>query len=108
MKNLILSLAIIMGLSGFIVYQNYTTQQNRTPASSKKDGSWSFRFNTEDFKKNTETNFPDKEFTIEVSANDWESAYKKASKKCFDKLTGGQYPGEQRGLDIIDICSNPR
>lgn len=33
--------------------------------------------------------------------------FKLASRECFSKLTGNIYPGEERGLDIIDICSNP-
>ena len=32
--------------------------------------------------------------------------YKSAAKKCFRQLTGGIYPGEEKGLDIIDICAN--
>ena len=33
--------------------------------------------------------------------------YKTASKRCFNLLTNGKYPGEERGLDIIDLCANP-
>lgn len=40
---------------------------------------------------------------LEVNAKD----YKTASRACFNKLTGGKYPGEERGLDIIDTCANP-
>lgn len=35
------------------------------------------------------------------------STFKMASAKCFFKLTGGVYPGAEKGLDIIDICANP-
>ena len=35
-------------------------------------------------------------------------AFKLAAKECFNQLTGGKYPGEERGLDIIDICANPK
>lgn len=34
--------------------------------------------------------------------------YKQAANICFKRLTNGVYPGEERGLDIIDICSNPK
>ena len=34
--------------------------------------------------------------------------FKLASYKCFEKLTGGVYPGEESGMNIIDICVNPR
>lgn len=37
-----------------------------------------------------------------------EAAYKIAAKECFNKLTGGKYPGEEKGMDIIDICANPK
>lgn len=33
--------------------------------------------------------------------------YKKASYKCFNILTNGKYPGEEVGLNIIDLCANP-
>lgn len=36
------------------------------------------------------------------------SDYKAASKKCFNLLTQGKYPGEEKGLDIIDVCANPK
>lgn len=35
-------------------------------------------------------------------------SFKDASIKCFDKLTENSYPGEERGLDIIDLCANPK
>ncbi len=47
-------------------------------------------------------------FTVKRSAASKEVAYKLAAKDCFQKLTGGKYPGEERGLDIIDICANPK
>lgn len=37
-----------------------------------------------------------------------DAAFKLAAKECFSKLTGGKYPGEEKGLDIIDICANPK
>lgn len=47
-------------------------------------------------------------FQINKTASSQEEAFKLAAKECFQKLTGGQYPGEEKGLDIIDICANPR
>jgi hypothetical protein len=46
--------------------------------------------------------------SITKSASTKEEAYKLAAKDCFHKLTAGKYPGEERGLDIIDICANPK
>ena len=105
-------LALIAGLS-FLEdttpknKQSILTQTLRVPAS-KNNGEWTFKFNTDSFKKNTGTNFKDQEFSLVVKADTWEEAYKKASKECFNKLSGGSYPGEDRGMDIIDICVNPR
>lgn len=47
-------------------------------------------------------------FQINKKASTKEEAYKLAAKECFQKLTGGHYPGEEKGLEIIDICANPR
>lgn len=45
--------------------------------------------------------------TITVEAASYEVAYKNAATACFRLLTGGLYPGEEQGLQIIDICANP-
>lgn len=45
---------------------------------------------------------------ISKKASSKEEAFKLAAKECFSKLTGGKYPGEEKGLDIIDICANPK
>jgi hypothetical protein len=50
----------------------------------------------------------DKAFAIKVSASSYETAFKLSAKECFQKLTQGQYPGEEKGLDIIDVCANPK
>lgn len=33
--------------------------------------------------------------------------YKTAAKECYKILTNNKYPGDAKGLDIIDICANP-
>ena len=45
---------------------------------------------------------------ISKKAPSKEDAFKLAAKECFTQLTGGKYPGEEKGLDIIDICANPK
>lgn len=45
---------------------------------------------------------------IAMKASSKEDAFKLAARECFSKLTGGSYPGEEKGLDIIDICANPK
>lgn len=49
-----------------------------------------------------------KAFVITQIANTKEQAFKLAASECFQKLTGGKYPGEEKGLEIIDICANPK
>lgn len=38
-----------------------------------------------------------------IESND----FRTAARLCFLKLTKGKYPGEQKGLEYIDICANP-
>ena len=47
-------------------------------------------------------------FKIEINASSKDEAFKLAAKDCFNKLTGGKYPGEEKGLTYIDICANPK
>ena len=35
------------------------------------------------------------------------SDYTTAARLCFSGLTMGQYQGEERSLEIIDVCANP-
>ena len=48
------------------------------------------------------------DLTVVVNAPTWEDGLTDAARSCFKALTNGKYPGEQRGLEIIDICANPR
>ena len=50
----------------------------------------------------------DSKLVIVVSAETYEDAFKRASKQCFKTLTKGIYPSEEKGLEYIDICANPR
>ena len=49
-----------------------------------------------------------KPFSITQTAISKEQAFKLAAAECFKKLTGNKYPGEEKGLEIIDICANPK
>ena len=49
-----------------------------------------------------------KVFSITQKASSREVAFKLAATECFRKLTGDKYPGEEKGLEIIDICANPK
>ncbi len=47
-------------------------------------------------------------FALTTQAESREAAFKVASKACFQKLTKGEYPGEEKGLEYIDTCANPK
>lgn len=43
-----------------------------------------------------------------VEAPSQEKAMLKAGHVCFNVLTKGKYQGEEKGMEIIDICANPK
>lgn len=45
--------------------------------------------------------------TTTVEASSYEDAFRIAAKICYMTLTKNIYPGEEKGLEIIDICANP-
>ncbi len=47
-------------------------------------------------------------FQIKKNAPTYEEAFKSAAKDCYQQMTQGKYPGEDKGLEIIDICANPK
>lgn len=38
----------------------------------------------------------------------YEEAFEKAAQACFKHYKGGRRVSEDQGLDIIDVCANPR
>ena len=104
-RLIILAALVFLGVQGieqgqqFEISSKVKSQSLRSPASavdSKK--LWTFEFKDLTHKK----------FQIKKEAPTYEEAYKLATKDCFQRLTGGNYPGEEKGLDIIDICVNPK
>jgi hypothetical protein len=83
MKTNLLTIAII------------TLMGSMTLAAPKQ---WTFTY-----KPKQQKSFP-LTFTAETKAD----AFKLASKACFQRLTNGQYPGEEKGLEYIDVCANPK
>ena len=69
-----------------------------TNALASKNNVYSFQF-----KQNSKNSF-----VITQKAATKEEAFKLAARECFKKLTNNQYPGEEKGLVIIDICANPK
>ena len=47
-------------------------------------------------------------FEYQQVAASYEEAYERAAKACYKHFKGGRHLSEDRGLDIIDVCANPR
>lgn len=45
---------------------------------------------------------------VRSPAASYEEAFEKAAQKCFNHYKGSGKVSENRGLDIIDVCANPR
>ncbi|MFP5519761.1 MAG: hypothetical protein ACLGGX_07650 [Bdellovibrionia bacterium] len=48
--------------------------------------------------------------TLEIrkKAASYEDAFETAAQECFNHFKNGEKLSEDRGLDIIDVCANPR
>lgn len=48
--------------------------------------------------------------TLEISrtGQSYEDAFQDAAQQCFNYYKGTKKVSESRGLDIIDVCANPR
>lgn len=42
------------------------------------------------------------------ASSSYEEAFEKAAKACYQHFKGGRHITEDQGLDIIDVCANPR
>lgn len=75
----------------------YTTSSFAWVSTGAKDKSYSFRFNL-------------KGQILELSqkGESYNEAYEKAAQACFKYFKGGRHISQDRGLDIIDVCANPR
>lgn len=47
-------------------------------------------------------------FEFSKQAPSYEEAFETAAKACYRHFKGGRRISEDRGLDIIDVCANPR
>lgn len=47
-------------------------------------------------------------FEYSTSKGSYEEAFEVAAQKCFSHFKGARKVSEDRGLDIIDVCANPR
>ena len=91
------SIILSILLTVFAAFFTAATAKAKTPPSDSVKN-YSFQFKAPKVKA----------FSITQKASTPEAAFKLAASECFKKLTGGKYPGEEKGLDIIDICANPK
>jgi hypothetical protein len=47
-------------------------------------------------------------YEVSQQSGSYEEAYERAAKDCYRHFRGGRQISEDRGLDIIDVCANPR
>ncbi len=47
-------------------------------------------------------------YTFTRTATSYEEAYETAAQACFKHFKNGRHVNEDEGLDIIDVCANPR
>ncbi len=47
-------------------------------------------------------------FQYSQNSDSYEEAFEKAARACYQHFKGGQRLSEDQGLDIIDVCANPR
>lgn len=85
--TLILALALLT-TTGFAAPNPYNSESIKT---------YNFKY-----KYNNET------YEIRKPANSYEEAFDHASSECFKHFKGNQPVSEDKGLDIIDVCANPR
>lgn len=66
-----------------------------SPGHSGKEYTFKFKLNGQSFE------------TTQTAAS-YDDAYRVAAQKCFTHYKGSGRVSESRGLDIIDVCANPR
>jgi hypothetical protein len=73
-------------------------QMSFASVNTKQDKTWTFSYQV----SNSQS------LKIQKAALTFEAAFKLAAKDCYQQMTHGKYPGEDKGLEIIDICANPK
>lgn len=85
MKTILITLTLLIAQVGQATYQ--------------PDGARKYQFS-----------FPYKNevFRTEKVASSYEIAFQTAAQECFNYFKSGKKLTEEQGLDIIDVCANPR
>jgi hypothetical protein len=74
-----------------------TFQAKAWVSTNPKDQLYSFKFHMKG-----------EVYQYDQSANTYEEAYTKAAHACYSHFKAGRHISENEGLDIIDVCANPR
>jgi len=90
-----LKLAIKVLLLAFMTVLSF--QAKAWVSNSPKDQLYTFKFHLKG-----ET------YEYNQAANTYEEAFTKAAKACYSHYKDGRHLTEDDGLDIIDVCANPR
>ena len=68
---------------------------DRSPSSSAKEFTFKYQYKND-------------RLEIKTKSNSWEEAFQMASQQCFTKLTKNRDINYDTGMDVIDVCANPR
>jgi hypothetical protein len=49
-----------------------------------------------------------KRLEVIESASNWEQSYEKAALKCLSYFSQGKPLTHEKGLDLVDVCANPK
>ena len=86
MKKLLILAVVAYGCSSFAWV-----------STAPKENVYSFKFN-----------YAGETLEIRKPASTYEDAFEQAASECFKHFKGSGKLSEDRGLDIIDVCANPR
>lgn len=92
MKRSFITLAIVVAMVLGLTVQAFAWVSN-----SPTEKIYNFKF-----KMQNET------FEVSHTSGSYEEAFERAAKACYKHFKGGRRLSEDRGLDIIDVCANPR
>ena len=92
MKILLMTAAVILSFSSF-----FLEDANAWVANEPTEKIYAFKFHLQG-----------DTFEYKQNAGSYEDAFSHAADSCFKHYKGGRKLSEDRGLDIIDVCANPR
>lgn len=88
MKKLLIALITLSATFSYASKKSYNPEELKT---------YSFKYK-----------YQNEKFEINKPALSYEEAFDQAASECFKHYKAGQPVTEEKGLDIIDVCANPR